>query len=196
MKFLGRAWDVGFWVSRQCCGVFGYGRQPQLAWSHDDFSPRGLAKWQYHARIQKKLLQVSLVTAWRLLDDCLTTAWWKPDNCLMTAWQLPETMMTLVPEARQNDNARIHKKVQVICCLMTAWWLSDDCLMTFYRWASCMMEPWDGPALLTFSNGRFIGAVLDWYVLRPSFQLQYMYLPLLKVNKTGPSQVSMVQGHL
>ena len=38
----------------------------------------------------------------------------------------------------------------------------------FYRWASCTMEPWDGPALVTFSDGRYVGAILDRNGLRPS----------------------------
>ncbi|GAA5912483.1 hypothetical protein JCM8208_006614 [Rhodotorula glutinis] len=37
----------------------------------------------------------------------------------------------------------------------------------FYQWASCVMEPWDGPALFTFSDGRFCGANLDRNGLRP-----------------------------
>lgn len=31
----------------------------------------------------------------------------------------------------------------------------------FYNWASCAMEPWDGPALLAFTDGRYVGAILD-----------------------------------
>ena len=63
---------------------------------------------------------------------------------------LPEAVMTMVPEAWQNDDAMTdHKK-------------------DFYRWASCTMEPWDGPALLTFSDGRYVGAILDRNGLRPS----------------------------
>ena len=63
---------------------------------------------------------------------------------------LPEAMMTLVPEAWQNDDLMPeHKK-------------------DFYRWAACSMEPWDGPALLTFSDGRYVGAILDRNGLRPS----------------------------
>ena len=38
----------------------------------------------------------------------------------------------------------------------------------FYRWAACTMEPWDGPALLTFTDGRYVGAILDRNGLRPS----------------------------
>jgi len=37
----------------------------------------------------------------------------------------------------------------------------------FYEWAACLMEPWDGPALFTFSDGRYCGATLDRNGLRP-----------------------------
>ena len=37
----------------------------------------------------------------------------------------------------------------------------------FYRYHSCIMEPWDGPALVSFTDGRFIGATLDRNGLRP-----------------------------
>eukprot|EP00092_Neocalanus_flemingeri_P019929 GFUD01021587.1.p1 GENE.GFUD01021587.1~~GFUD01021587.1.p1 ORF type:complete len:2149 (+),score=589.84 GFUD01021587.1:113-6559(+) len=63
---------------------------------------------------------------------------------------LPEAVMTMVPEAWQNDPAMDPEKKD------------------FYRWASCTMEPWDGPALVTFSDGRFVGAILDRNGLRPS----------------------------
>ena len=38
----------------------------------------------------------------------------------------------------------------------------------FYRYHSCLMEPWDGPASVTFTDGKSIGAVLDRNGLRPS----------------------------
>ena len=38
----------------------------------------------------------------------------------------------------------------------------------FYEYHSCLMEPWDGPASMTFTDGRYIGAVLDRNGLRPS----------------------------
>ena len=63
---------------------------------------------------------------------------------------LPEAVITLVPEAWQNDTQMPESK------------------KSFYRWASCTMEPWDGPALLTFSDGRYVGAILDRNGLRPS----------------------------
>ncbi|QQP36726.1 Glutamate synthaselike, partial [Caligus rogercresseyi] len=63
---------------------------------------------------------------------------------------LPEAMMTLVPEAWQNDTQMPQAK------------------RDFYHWASFFMEPWDGPALLTFTDGRYVGAILDRNGLRPS----------------------------
>lgn len=63
---------------------------------------------------------------------------------------LPESVMTMVPEAWQNDKTMPQEK------------------RDFYQWASCVMEPWDGPALISFTDGRYIGAVLDRNGLRPS----------------------------
>ncbi|KAF2365727.1 Glutamate synthase NADH/NADPH small subunit 1, partial [Trinorchestia longiramus] len=63
---------------------------------------------------------------------------------------LPEAIMTMVPEAWQNDPTMNPEK------------------RDFYRWAACAMEPWDGPALMTFTDGRYIGAILDRNGLRPS----------------------------
>ncbi|KAH6927180.1 hypothetical protein HPB50_000143 [Hyalomma asiaticum] len=63
---------------------------------------------------------------------------------------LPEAVMTMVPEAWQNNEQMSVEKRQ------------------FYQWSGCAMEPWDGPALLTFSDGRYIGAILDRNGLRPS----------------------------
>ncbi|GFR32444.1 glutamate synthase 1, chloroplastic [Trichonephila clavata] len=63
---------------------------------------------------------------------------------------LPEAVVTMVPEAWQKDKLmNEHKK-------------------HFYQWSSCIMEPWDGPALVTFTDGRYIGAILDRNGLRPS----------------------------
>ncbi|KAI5852147.1 putative glutamate synthase [Tricharina praecox] len=62
---------------------------------------------------------------------------------------LPEAMMMMVPEAWQ-DNADVDPKKAA-----------------FYEWAACLMEPWDGPALFTFADGRYCGATLDRNGLRP-----------------------------
>ncbi|MTE27088.1 glutamate synthase large subunit [Winogradskyella ouciana] len=69
---------------------------------------------------------------------------------LMTGRSLPEAMMMLVPEAwEKNDNMSDAKKA-------------------FYEYNSCLMEPWDGPASIPFTDGNYIGAVLDRNGLRPS----------------------------
>ncbi|RSH82619.1 glutamate synthase [NADH] [Apiotrichum porosum] len=62
---------------------------------------------------------------------------------------LPEAVMMMVPEAWQNNDLMEPEK------------------KAFYQWAGCLMEPWDGPALFTFSDGRFCGANLDRNGLRP-----------------------------
>jgi len=62
---------------------------------------------------------------------------------------LPEAVMLMVPEAWQGNEAMDPEK------------------LAFYEWAACMMEPWDGPALFTFSDGRYCGANLDRNGLRP-----------------------------
>ena len=63
---------------------------------------------------------------------------------------LPEAVMMMIPEAWQdNDNLSDTKKA-------------------FYEYNSCVMEPWDGPAMIAFTDGRYIGATLDRNGLRPS----------------------------
>jgi glutamate synthase (NADPH/NADH) len=62
---------------------------------------------------------------------------------------LPEAVMVMIPEAWQNNPLMELEKKE------------------FYQWAASLMEPWDGPALFTFSDGRYIGASLDRNGLRP-----------------------------
>lgn len=63
---------------------------------------------------------------------------------------LPEAVMMMIPEAWQdNDNLSQTKK-------------------DFYEYNSCVMEPWDGPAMVAFTDGRYVGATLDRNGLRPS----------------------------
>ncbi|KAG6379062.1 NADPH-dependent glutamate synthase [Boletus reticuloceps] len=62
---------------------------------------------------------------------------------------LPEAVMMLIPEAWQgNEHMEPEKRA-------------------FYNWSACLQEPWDGPALFTFSDGRYCGANLDRNGLRP-----------------------------
>jgi len=63
---------------------------------------------------------------------------------------LPHAMMMLIPEAWQGHASM------------------DPAKRAFYEYHSCLMEPWDGPASVAFTDGRNIGAVLDRNGLRPS----------------------------
>ncbi|GAX86014.1 hypothetical protein CEUSTIGMA_g13429.t1, partial [Chlamydomonas eustigma] len=63
--------------------------------------------------------------------------------------EIPEVMMMLIPEAWQNDSLMSQEKKD------------------FYMFHSAIMEPWDGPALISFTDGRYIGATLDRNGLRP-----------------------------
>ena len=62
---------------------------------------------------------------------------------------LPEAIMMMIPEAWQDNESMEPEK------------------RAFYNWAACLQEPWDGPALFTFSDGRYCGANLDRNGLRP-----------------------------
>ena len=76
------------------------------------------------------------------------------DNCLELlvagGYSLPHAMMMLIPEA-WNNNA-----------------LMDDNRRAFYEYHAALMEPWDGPAAVAFTDGNMIGATLDRNGLRPA----------------------------
>ena len=69
---------------------------------------------------------------------------------LMSGRTLQEAVLMMIPEAWQHDEA-----------------MADD-KKAFYEYQSCLMEPWDGPASIAFTDGTYIGAVLDRNGLRPS----------------------------
>lgn len=69
---------------------------------------------------------------------------------LMNGRSLQEAVMMMVPEAWQKDELMPENK------------------RAFYEYHSCLMEPWDGPASIAFTDGKCIGAVLDRNGLRPS----------------------------
>ncbi|MDB2622106.1 glutamate synthase large subunit [Flavobacteriales bacterium] len=69
---------------------------------------------------------------------------------VMTGRSLPEVMMMMVPEAWEKDETMSAEK------------------KAFYEYNSCIMEPWDGPASVPFTDGNYIGALLDRNGLRPS----------------------------
>ena len=69
---------------------------------------------------------------------------------MMSGLSLPQAMAILVPESFNDKNP-----------------ISED-LKAFYEYHSILMEPWDGPAALLFSDGRYAGGMLDRKGLRPS----------------------------
>ncbi len=69
---------------------------------------------------------------------------------VMSGLSLPHAMAIMVPESFNDKNP-----------------ISED-LKAFYEYHSILMEPWDGPAALLFSDGRFAGGMLDRNGLRPA----------------------------
>ena len=69
---------------------------------------------------------------------------------IMSGLSLPHAMAMLVPESFNEKNP-----------------ISED-LKAFYEYHSILMEPWDGPAALLFSDGRYAGGMLDRNGLRPA----------------------------
>lgn len=76
------------------------------------------------------------------------------DNCLELlvagGYSLPHAMMMLIPEAWAGNP------------------LMDDGRRAFYEYHAALMEPWDGPAAVAFTDGKMIGATLDRNGLRPA----------------------------
>ena len=76
------------------------------------------------------------------------------DNVLeflsLSGRELPEVMLMMIPEAWENYEEM------------------DPALRAYYEYHAMLMEPWDGPASIAFTDGRMIGAVLDRNGLRPS----------------------------
>ena len=68
----------------------------------------------------------------------------------LTGRSLPHVMMMLIPEAWDGNEEM------------------DPVKKAFYEFHACLMEPWDGPASISFTDGKIIGATLDRNGLRPS----------------------------
>ena len=68
----------------------------------------------------------------------------------MGGYSLPEAVLMMIPEPWENHDSM------------------DPAVRDFYRYHASLMEPWDGPASIAFTDGRQIGAVLDRNGLRPS----------------------------
>ncbi len=69
---------------------------------------------------------------------------------LLSGRSLPHAMMMLIPGAWEHNT------------------LMDERLKEFYKYHACLMEPWDGPAAIAFTDGERVGACLDRNGLRPA----------------------------
>src|SRR5213076_2419984 len=86
---------------------------------------------------------------------------------MLAGRSLPHAVMMMIPEAYQDRDD-----------------LSDE-LKGFYAFHSCLMEPWDGPAAIAFTNGRVVGATLDRNGLRPGRWLETRDGWVVLASETG-----------
>ncbi len=68
----------------------------------------------------------------------------------LSGFSLPRAVMMTIPEPWENNDSM------------------DPEMKAFYEYHSCITEPWDGPAAVAFTDGRFVGATLDRNGLRPA----------------------------
>jgi glutamate synthase (NADPH/NADH) large chain len=116
---------------------------------------RGNMNWMFARQgvVRSELFKEELQKLFPVVEpDCSDSGTF--DNVLefllMTGRTLQESVMMMIPEAWQNHET-----------------MSED-KRAFYEYNSCLMEPWDGPASIVFTDGKYIGAVLDRNGLRPS----------------------------
>jgi glutamate synthase (NADPH/NADH) large chain len=116
---------------------------------------RGNINWMMARRhsMTSKVLGDDLAKLWPLIGDGNSDSA-TLDNCLELllagGYSLPHALMMMIPEA-WSGNA-----------------LMDADRRAFYEYHAALMEPWDGPAAIAFTDGRHIGATLDRNGLRPA----------------------------
>jgi glutamate synthase (NADPH/NADH) large chain len=116
---------------------------------------RGNVNWMYarEQRLKSSLFGDDFSKTLSILDAFVSDSG-AFDNTLemlhLAGRQLPHGVMMMIPEPLSEANR-----------------MSDE-KRAFYEFHSCLLEPWDGPASITFTNGEIIGAVLDRNGLRPS----------------------------
>ena len=116
---------------------------------------RGNVNWMNARRhnMHSKLLGADLEKLWPLIGDGSSDSA-TFDNALellvMSGYSLSHAMMLMIPEA-WNNNPHM-----------------DPARRAFYEYYSALMEPWDGPAAMAFTDGRQIAATLDRNGLRPA----------------------------
>ncbi len=106
-----------------------------------------------HESMQSALLGDDLEKLWPLIVEGQSDSACF-DNCLELlvagGYSLPHAMMMLIPEAWSGNP------------------MMDEDRRAFYEYHAALMEPWDGPAAVAFTDGRMIGATLDRNGLRPA----------------------------
>ena len=116
---------------------------------------RGNLNWMRarEGRMSSKLFGDDLPKVLHVIDDEASDSG-AFDNALemltLAGRELPHCMMMMIPEPL-NSGSRM-----------------TDAKRAFYDFHSCLIEPWDGPASMTFTDGTIVGAVLDRNGLRPS----------------------------
>ncbi len=116
---------------------------------------RGNVNWMAarHEAMKSAVLGDDLEKLWPLISEgqsdsaCFDNAL---ELLVAGGYSLPHAMMMLIPEA-WSSNA-----------------LMDEDRRAFYEYHAALMEPWDGPAAVAFTDGRMIGATLDRNGLRPA----------------------------
>ncbi len=116
---------------------------------------RGNVNWMTarHEAMRSALLGEDLDKLWPLIDDgqsdsaCFDNAL---ELLVAGGYSLPHAMMMLIPEAWASNT------------------LMSEERRAFYEYHAALMEPWDGPAAVAFTDGRMIGATLDRNGLRPA----------------------------
>ncbi len=116
---------------------------------------RGNANWMFARQgvVESELFGDELPKLFPIIEpDCSDSGTF--DNALefllMNGRTLQEAVMMMIPEAWQNHATMPEDK------------------RAFYEYHSALMEPWDGPASVAFTDGKYIGATLDRNGLRPS----------------------------
>ncbi len=116
---------------------------------------RGNVNWMTarHAAMSSNLLGEDLEKLWPLITEgqsdsaCFDNAL---ELLVAGGYSLPHAMMLLIPEAWAGNP------------------LMDEERRAFYEYHAALMEPWDGPAAVAFTDGQMIGATLDRNGLRPA----------------------------
>ncbi len=116
---------------------------------------RGNGNWMFarQGMMQSELFGADLAKLFPIVEPHCSDSG-NFDNALellvMAGRSLPEAVMMMIPEAWQNHDSMPEDK------------------RAFYEYHSALQEPWDGPASVSFTDGRIIGATLDRNGLRPS----------------------------